>query len=286
MKYLMFRRWKTRIAPEQVDTYTKRRYEDLAVCISRDIASNRGLFCYYTPWLDHMMGKFDLPQEYRARHSLVATDSQGKNIGCSGAMKNTLIYYNPISPGQEDEVQFREAVQKSRLSAKFKRIAQRSDGTESTNGLAQSSEPKDTTLRLSEGDGKATGCLVQSSDIQDAEDVPFDSELTPIDDKNEQERQKNLQPHYIDEDRIIHVVSELRPQSADSYYARIDEAFRNHRARTSKPMSFVTDVEHHEDSCITEVKASHNSNCSQVAVELETAGNNETVAKSRFCTIL
>lgn len=288
----MFSRWKTRIVPEvqEADVYTRRRYEDLAVCIAHDIASNRGLFCYYTPWLDHMMGKYDLSQEYRARHSLVATDSQGKHIGCSGAVKNTLVYYNLSPPGHEGEVQFEEAVRKSCLSAKFKRIPSEGRGRMgSTNGLVRSEEA---TFRPSNND-KATVCLVRSSDMREylytAEDVLFDSEphpVTPITDQREQERQQYLQPHYIDEDGTVHMVSELRPLSANSYYARIDEAFRNHRARTSKLTSSVTNVEHIEDSCITEGRASHDNDCSQIAVELDTTGNKEKVAKSKFCTIL
>ena len=84
-------RWKSfrkaRVAP-QVDEYIRRRYEDLAVCIHLDIANDRGLFCHYTPWLDGIMGKFDLPEDYRSRYSLVATDSHGRHIGCSGRAWN------------------------------------------------------------------------------------------------------------------------------------------------------------------------------------------------------
>lgn len=91
----MFRRKKTKIAP-QVDEYIRRRYEDMAVCIHFDIASNRGLICYYASWLELMMEKFNFSDGLKAKRSLIATDSQGRNIGCSGAVENKLVYHNPV----------------------------------------------------------------------------------------------------------------------------------------------------------------------------------------------
>lgn len=115
----MFWRRKARVAP-YVDIYIRRRYEDMAVCIHADIASNKGLLCYYTQWLDQMMVKFDLPEEYRSRHSLVATDSHGKHVGCSGATSNRLEDYNPPEhKGTLQRSQSLEARIKSRLSARF-----------------------------------------------------------------------------------------------------------------------------------------------------------------------
>ena len=91
----MFRRKKTKIAP-QVDEYIERRYEDMAVYIHHDIASNRGLICYYASWLELMMEKFNFSDGLKTEHSLIATDSKGRNIGCSGAVENHLKYYNPV----------------------------------------------------------------------------------------------------------------------------------------------------------------------------------------------
>lgn len=74
----------------------------MAVCIHLDIASNKGLICYYTSWLELMMEKFNFSEDLKAEHSLIATDSQGRNIGCSGAVENILVYHNPIQ--HENEV--------------------------------------------------------------------------------------------------------------------------------------------------------------------------------------
>ena len=93
------RKLKVHVAPE-VDVYIRRRYEDMAVCIHLDIARDMGLYNYYAPWLDYMMKEFDLPDHIRKRNTLVITDSNGQHIGCIGAVKNTLVYYNPL-PEQE-----------------------------------------------------------------------------------------------------------------------------------------------------------------------------------------
>lgn len=289
----MVSRWKrrkTRIAP-LVDDYIRRRYEDLAVCIARDIVNNRGLLCYYTPWLDHMMGKFNLPLDYRARHSLVATDSEGRHIGCSGAAQNTLVYHNPISPGCEGEAQFQEAVTKSCLSARFKgyesregwgKVAQCSGIHEATpicedvmntrfsdmqKDLPSSTEARPTECSSShkgdakpaEGDGTTRFAISRDTVFQDA------------------------CPKYVTEDGVVHVVNELRPQSA----ARIDEAFCKHKASTSKPAVGVTDLA---------TGSGTERNCEESSVDDEgrTLGksegnvnaNNQRVAKSKFCTIL
>lgn len=285
----MFKRKKTRIAP-QVDDYVRRRYEDLAVCIAHDIANNRGLVCYYTPWLDHMMGKFNFPLDYRARHSLVAMDLEGRHIGCSGAVKNTLVYYNPISPGCEGEAQFQEAVTKSRLSERFKGKRERQKSMDErsrkeSNAVAQSSEVG----RSEIADNKASSgtsedrikTLIQEdlhSAVTPAEGVTCGSNAQAIMAK-ENVRQNATGPKYITEDGVVHVVNELRPQSADSYYARIDEAFRKHRPDISKPTSGVADLAIRsetagfpEEFCIDEART--------------LGSNKERVARSRFCTIL
>ncbi len=95
----MFKRRKSRILPHIAighDAYIKRRYRDLAICISVDIAENRGLFCHYTPWLEYRMEKSNFPDHLRKKSTLIVKDSQGKHVGRSGAVCNTLVYYNPI----------------------------------------------------------------------------------------------------------------------------------------------------------------------------------------------
>ena len=82
--------------------YITRRYQDLAVCIHADIANNRGLYNYYAPWLENMMDKHELPDHVKWKNSLVLTDSEGRHIGCSGAVKNSLIYYNPLEYNTEE----------------------------------------------------------------------------------------------------------------------------------------------------------------------------------------
>lgn len=294
----MFRRGKTRIAPLQVDEYVRRRYEDLAVCIAQDLASDRGLFCYYTPWLEYMMGKFNLPGNYRMKHSLVAKDSQGRHIGCSGAAKNTLVYYNPISFDCESRVQFEEAVQKSSLSAKLSGISQRNSeerrgedcDKETSNGLI-CSKARHCPLSDDVGGDKTINCSVHSStmhkhfcnavviEVKPAEDILFDSEpcpviQTPVNAEQHQDKEEQ-QPQYVDEDGVVHVDSELEPQSEemDSYYARIDEAFRKHRAEISKPDEQVR---------TSHVSISSRQTC---AVELNSYGARGRV-RSKICTIL
>jgi len=90
-----------RVAPE-LEVYVNRRYQDLAFCIHVDIANNRGLHNYYAPWLDCTMDKHDLPDHVKWKNSLVLTDSEGRHIGCSGAVQNTLNYYNPLEYNTEE----------------------------------------------------------------------------------------------------------------------------------------------------------------------------------------
>lgn len=282
----MFKWRKSRIAP-QVDDYIRRRYEDLAVCIAKDIANNRGLFCYYTPWLDHMMGKFNLPQDYRVRHSLVVTDSEGKHIGCSGAVSNTLVYYNPI-PESNKESQFQEAVSKSLLSERFKGHGRSREGQEGKDNPLETVAPSDIQesipSEMAGGDkvDKVTnvdGRITVSSGIQKdlcnavkPKATPTEGNETHTATSNVWQNQSTdcLSPRYITEDGVVHVVNELRPQSTDSYYARIDEAFRKHRA--DKPALGVT--ERNSESGVSEDRTP------QLPTELERK------ATSRFCTIL
>lgn len=62
----MFKR--RRIQPA-IDEYIVRRYEDIAVCIYRDIQSGRGMRNYYAPWLEGMLQR--LPASHRDKYSLV-----------------------------------------------------------------------------------------------------------------------------------------------------------------------------------------------------------------------
>ena len=284
----MFRRRKARIAPLQVDDYVRRRYEDLAVCIAQDLASNKGLFCYYTPWLDYMMSKFDLPGDYRMNHSLVARDPQGRHIGCSGAVKNTLDYYNPVSSDHHDgQVQFEEAVQKSRLSAKLRGISRRTSkegkcGTETSIICSEAQDDDvggDETFNSSVNVQKNV-CDVVVIEVKPAEDILFDSEPCPMVQTNARTHQgkEQEQPQYVTEDGVVHVGGELGPQSEDmdSYYARIDEAFRKHRDEMSKP-SDSGDFNNLR-------RAPHGSNSSPVKVH--SRGGHRETAGSKFCTIL
>lgn len=148
----------------QVDPYIRRRYEDMALCIHVDIDADRGLLCYYTPWLDQIMERFDLPEEYRLRHSLVATDAQGRHIGRSGAVKNTLTYYNPLNQEQQRiyRSQSREAKRKSLLfSGNFRDLVQGVDDsdTETTSDREEFRSSRGTDVRSSQ-----VGALCSSKD--------------------------------------------------------------------------------------------------------------------------
>ena len=51
------------------DAYIKRRYEDLSVCIHKDIKNGSGLYNYYAPWLETKLQSF--PAQYREKHSVL-----------------------------------------------------------------------------------------------------------------------------------------------------------------------------------------------------------------------
>ncbi len=104
------------MSPE-IEGYVRRRYEDLAVCIHFDIANDRGLYNYYSPWLNYMMEKHCLPDHVRKKNTLVVTDSAGRHIGCSGASQNTLNYYNPLGFHVEDII-YKGAVVNKEMKSK------------------------------------------------------------------------------------------------------------------------------------------------------------------------
>ena len=67
----MFRRRSRRVHPDLViqDAYIKRRYNDLSVCIHKDIKDGRGRHNYYAPWLELKLQTF--PAFYREKHSVL-----------------------------------------------------------------------------------------------------------------------------------------------------------------------------------------------------------------------
>lgn len=306
----MFRRWKTRVAP-QLDPYIQRRYEDMAVCIQVDIASNRGLLCHYTPWLDQIMEKFDLPEEYRLRHSLVATDAHGRHIGRSGAVQNTLVYYNPVPPEQNEILrsQSREAKRKSILSERFRDNEvyikrSRSLGERSHPSVAMKVHPAKTVRSYS---SDCSSIKVKQCESTTQERVTSDENSTAV--KSPLTCHSHI--HHMPSGRTGHTseadtkvtqsalaVSDSRPQSADSYYLRIDEAFRKHREQSSQvAWDKDAELEGAGDLIITEsveslgMKENRTSmlderTSSSHAVEVDHNNQSTTTRKSKFCTIL
>ena len=67
---MLKRRRSQRVHPDVLiqDAYIKRRYEDLSVCIHKDIKNGRGQYNYYAPWLDLKLQSF--PTFYREKHSV------------------------------------------------------------------------------------------------------------------------------------------------------------------------------------------------------------------------
>ena len=68
----MFKRRRSqRVHPDVVvqDAYIKRRYEDLSVCIHKDIKNGQGQYNYYAPWLELKLQSF--PAFYREKHSVL-----------------------------------------------------------------------------------------------------------------------------------------------------------------------------------------------------------------------
>jgi hypothetical protein len=291
----MFRRRKTRVAPQLVDSYIQRRYEDMAVCIARDISSNRGLFCHYSPWLDLMMSKFELTVEYRAKHSLVVRDSQGQHIGCSGAVKNSLVYYNPHERG---ESQHKEAVWKSYLSAKFGRASDKSQSNEQSPGRqVQFSETQRPTLESPcgvESDSMTAGSFATSSGIQEhqwkrvknelksAEDALFDSDPQPVNSIAEGHHEECLPPQCIGEDGVAHAIRKLGPVESKV----VDEAF------CEPKLAGNTNEGSHGNPKIEISHAivggdAHNSKGLSKSTDMSNAGpGGSETAKSRFCMIL
>lgn len=68
----MFKRRRSqRVHPDVLiqDAYIKRRYEDLSVCIHKDIKNGQGRYNYYAPWLELKLQSF--PAFYREKHSVL-----------------------------------------------------------------------------------------------------------------------------------------------------------------------------------------------------------------------
>lgn len=306
---MMFRRRKTRVAP-QVDRYIHRRYEDMAVCIQVDIASNRGLLCYYTAWLDQIMEKFNLPEEYRLRHSLVATDSHGRHIGCSGAVQNTLVYYNPVTP-EIHRLQSREAKRKSILSDRFrdnKMYTEKSRSLDekvhpslvmkasSAKQTLRSSSVKVEWLESAKVTLKETRDAETCSEHSELSNTAMKSDLTPLTCHSHIHHMPGGSScktgHASEADHgdakvtpSALTVSNSRPQSADSYYIRIDEAFRKHRENASKLAELNGDIEieQHKDEGIGEGLQHQKTH---TTAELDNNDQSTTTRKSKFCTIL
>lgn len=77
----MFKRKRSqRVHPDVLvqDAYIKRRYEDLSVCIHKDIKNGSGLYNYYAPWLEMKLQSF--PAQYREKHSVMQSKDHGFKI--------------------------------------------------------------------------------------------------------------------------------------------------------------------------------------------------------------
>ncbi len=333
----MFRRKKSRVAPEE-DTYVKRRYEDLTECIHRDIANNRGLLCYYSTWLDFMMVKFSLPDEFRKRHSLAITDSEGRHIGCSGAVNNTLKYFNPISPaGHKDLSQSHEAIRKSRLSAKLTDTRLRvagggEDDSGDTNDHKTTNNRKTVKLDVgpygssAEGDSSAkchddqNGAGTSSESGREkckneaSESLKFaqksSNPLNHCTDPVDKPSSSRIEPfvtvdgtqHKVHTQSMGTMLTEiLRPDSANSYHVRIDEAFRKHKESSSKTAWEKTEeeaeivdetVDETKETVVAETKDT-NPRTNTLVIGTEDQSNTQSsnskpsnTRKSKICTIL
>ena len=282
----------------------RRRYEDLAECIHQDIARDRGLLCLYSRWLDFMMAKVNLPEEFRRRHSLVLTDSQGRHIGCSGAVKNTLEYFNPISPSQQEDLsQSQEAVMKSRLSAK---LSSRNDKQGASNGKRGGTIKVDVKategaieIQLSGHHVTKTGDTDKSNNeslISHTKNSSSHSLPPPVD----RPPNNTVEPFVIIDGtsqeahtKLEAMVSEvLRPDSSNSYYARVDEAFRKHRQKSSNTAwektdegSKLADVEKSESPVETKESGHKTSRLDDLDAQSPNIDPPNT-RRSKFCTIL
>ena len=76
------------------DAFIKRRYEDLSLCIHKDIKNGRGQYNYYAPWLEIKLQPF--PAHYRETHS-VLQDHTPQVLGAPQTSTNTFTIANPSS---------------------------------------------------------------------------------------------------------------------------------------------------------------------------------------------
>ena len=301
------------------------------------------------------MVKLELPEEYRERHGLVATDSHGRHIGCSGAVKNTLVYYNPVSREHEMEElqrsQSREAKRKSVLSAKFRGTevyAKRSKSMQeekihppvlqrvhhdkparshSNDSYLMTVEP--TTSNVVSEARHFTGkglvredqtIAVAPSDsatvVRAAQTMYNDEDTTKSPIQREEYQHSTLTDRSHIHDVLVTdaqvmqarlIVVESRPQSAettDSYYLRIDEAFRKHReaqaelnsteigssaeSNGNQHCSEPKDVDQQSNTEPLNQEESDDSVSEHAAEDFpaEDINQSRTTRKSRFCAIL
>ena len=292
----MFKRKKSRVAPQTPDAYILRRYKDLAVCINMDINNDRGLFCYYTPWLDYMMEKFNFSEDLKKRNTLVVTDSQGKHIGCSGAVHNTLVYHNPISiehlvepslpqrektivnPSKKEE---EHSIESNEHSHVMDNVILVSPVQERVIYKKASEKVCEENTKSSDDPSVEHLLMQQPSKVDDLVPEEASGGNLHVQNRNETLIEHVSHVNIITEPPNSSDVPELketsRPQTADSYYARIDEAFCKHRAGFSKATWKEPEMaDHHKPETkpvCTEIIHKNNSSSAQTG-------------RSKFCTIL
>lgn len=285
-----------------------------------------------------------MPEDYRARHSLVVTDSQGRHIGCSGAVKNTLVYYNPLTPPDKDGVEPRGRKPNKGLGMANKnprtlKIKVGPAGSVAHVGSrAKGKNPISTTMdagtlhgvTCTGGKGKKTGDSGPARDVQPwygvtlAEHSESSPSVIPMTEGKfgdsyhlHMSTQQRSRGHVVSRDpglvqeptpQFPAILSESRPHSADSYYARIDKAFREHRANVAQlrlhdfgGKESGNETQETQDGagrergneiqdgghCAAENSVSlSNSTGSQQSPELDKSVSKQTAAKSKFCIIL
>ena len=95
----MFKRKRSqRVHPDELvqDAYIQRRYEDLSICIHRDIKNGKGQYNYYAPWLEIKLQSF--PADYRENHSVLQqpVDASQPETPHSHS-KNSVFTKSPVS---------------------------------------------------------------------------------------------------------------------------------------------------------------------------------------------
>ena len=237
------------------------------------------------------MEKFNLSEKLKQKSSLIVKDSQGRHIGCSGAICNTLEYYNPGSLLNRTSSNFPDIAESNEKS-----FASREDSEVVSYGQEKVLHMYDIRNRPAICEKDLSTCRIQTCDsdegknntVQQRPSSYEEPENNISSDTKQAQDESNLKDNcksstgqtadnhmkeFTRNDNLS------RPQTEDSYYARIDEAFR--RGRPGSPRIAWEEVRDGNKG-----DGNKGGECPRTNLTSKTRKNNNQAHRSKRCTLL